>query len=88
MEIIVDPNGTARCLYAEDIDLAALGEVGVIRASHCEPDEHGWWWADLSPVAGPKLGPFPKRSAALEAEIDWLRAHVLRVAELKPEEDS
>jgi hypothetical protein len=78
MELVIDPCGTARCIYCEDLDLARLGEVQVRRASHCEPDEHGKWWADLSPVAGPKLGPFDKRSVALEAEVVWLRDHVLR----------
>jgi hypothetical protein len=77
MDIIVDPDGNARCIYAEDIDLAALGEVDVVRASHCEPDEHGQWWADLAPAQGPKLGPFPKRSEALTAEASWLRRHWL-----------
>ena len=38
------------------------------RASHVEPDADGRWWADLSPVAGPRLGPFEVRSAALDAE--------------------
>ena len=30
------------------------------RASHVEPDEAGRWWADLSPVGGPRLGPFAR----------------------------
>jgi hypothetical protein len=77
MEIIVDPDGNARCIYAEDIDLAALGEVAVVRASHCEPDERGQWWADMDPMDGPKLGPYPKRSEALIAEASWLRRHWL-----------
>ena len=77
MEIIVDPHGNARCIYAEDIDLAALGEVDVVRASHCEPDERGQWWADLAPMDGPKLGPFTKRSEALTAEVSWLRQNWL-----------
>ena len=77
MEIIVEPAGTARCLYAEDIDLTCLGEVDVVRASFVEPDHEGKWWADLLPVGGPKLGPFDRRSDALAAETDWLRAHWL-----------
>lgn len=77
MEIVVAPDGTARAVYAEDIDLSALGAVEVRRASHVEPDAAGAWWADLSPVGGPTLGPFPKRSAALEAEAVWLRLHLL-----------
>jgi hypothetical protein len=55
MEIIVDPTGQARCVYCEDIDLTTIGEVDVSRASHVEPDSVGRWWADLSPVTGPKL---------------------------------
>ena len=77
MEIIIDTEGDARCIYAEDIDLATLGEVGVVRASHVEPDDGGQWRADLSPVSGPKLGPFDRRSDALAAVIDWLRTHWL-----------
>jgi hypothetical protein len=77
VELVIDPAGTATCLYTEDLDLARLGEVRVRRASFCEPDEHGQWWADLSPVAGPKLGPFTRRSEALRTEVAWLRQHWL-----------
>jgi hypothetical protein len=77
MEIIIDRAGTARCIYGEDIDLAALGEVDVVRASRVEPDRHGRWWADLSPVTGPTLGPFDRRSGALDAEMSWLLRHWL-----------
>jgi hypothetical protein len=69
---VIDPAGMARCLYGEEIDLAALGKLTIARASHVEPDEDGQWWADLSPVAGPKLGPFALRSQALAAESAWL----------------
>jgi len=31
------------------------------------------WFADLSPVAGPVLGPFACRDEALAAEVAWLR---------------
>ena len=77
MEIIIDPAGQARCVYCEDIDLTTIGEVVVSRASHVEHDAQGQWWADLSPVTGPKLGPFSKRSVALDAEINWLSSHWL-----------
>ena len=36
--------------------------------------------ADLSPVGGPMLGPFSKRSQALNAEQDWLNSHWLPAA--------
>ncbi len=77
MEIIVKPNGTLRCIYGEAIDLQALGSPSVSRASHVEPDQHGRWLADLSPVDGPRLGPFDRRSDALAAESVWLEQHWL-----------
>ena len=77
MQLVVDRDGTVRCLYGEALDLAALGVPCIRRASHVEPDSVGMWWADLSPVGGPKLGPFGLRSAALEAERAWLEQHWL-----------
>jgi hypothetical protein len=78
MEMVISPGGTVRCIYGEEIDLSQLGQVDILRASHVEPDVAGAWWTDMAPVNGPKLGPFQKRSAALEAEVQWLRQHVLR----------
>jgi hypothetical protein len=72
MDLIVSPDGTIRAVYAEAIDLGVLGHLVISRASHVEPDERGCWLADLSPVAGPVLGPFDLRSEALEAERAWL----------------
>ena len=71
-ELFVSPDGTARGLYGELIDAAALGDSAVVRASHVEPHPDGGWTADLSPSGGPVLGPFPLRSEALAAEADWL----------------
>ena len=59
MELIVLPDGSVRGLYDEALDLAALGQLTIRRASHVEPDEWGRWIADLAPIAGPRLGPFP-----------------------------
>ena len=73
MELVVKPDGSLQCLYAEQLDLTTLGPVTIRRASHVEPDDQGRWRADLSPVGGPLLGPFPLQSQALEAEVDWLR---------------
>jgi len=73
MQMVIDSAGRIRCLYGEEVDLHALGLLAIDRASHVEADEHGQWWADLSPVDGPKLGPFPRRSEALHAEVDWLQ---------------
>ncbi len=72
MQLVVDPDGTVRCIYAETLDLETLGPLNVKRASLVEPTELGQWTADLGPVGGPRLGPFAKRSEALAAELDWL----------------
>ena len=77
MNLLIDPRGQVHCLYGEAVDLAVLGSLSIRRASHVEPDEQGRWWADLSPVDGPMLGPFEQRSQALEAEAAWLESHLL-----------
>lgn len=73
------PDGSAFTLYTETVDLTGLGDLVHRRASHVEPTEQGGWQADLSPVGGPLLGPFQKRSEALSAEQDWLEAHLMEV---------
>ena len=77
MHLVIDPRGQIRCLYEEALDLRTLGKPMIQRASHVEPDPDGCWWADLSPVSGPQLGPFPRRSDALACERDWLEKHWL-----------
>jgi hypothetical protein len=77
MELVIEPGGVVRCIYAEEIDLEALGSPAISRASHVEPDREGRWQADLSPMGGLVLGPFLRRSEALEAERNWLEEHWL-----------
>ncbi len=77
MQLLIQPDGTIRCLYAEVFSLATLGSLVIARGSHVEPDCDGQWWADLFPVTGPKLGPYAQRSQALQAEVHWLEAHWL-----------
>ena len=77
MELIVTPSGNCRCVYGEDLDLSVMGTLQIQRGSHVEPEENGQWMADLSPVAGPRLGPFETRSEALRAEVAWLHEHWL-----------
>ena len=72
MKLLVRPDGTVRAIYQEEIDLGVLGRPTISRASHVEPDRDGRWRADLTPVDGPVLGPFERRSEALEAEHAWL----------------
>jgi hypothetical protein len=86
MQILILPDGSAKCLYGEELDLTALGSLEIRRGSHVEPTEDGSWTADLSPVNGPRLGPFPCRSDALEAERTWLEHHWL-VPDKKPDKN-
>ena len=73
MELVILSTGAAKCIYDETMPLSTIGKVEVTRASHVEPNLAGKWTADLSPVGGPTLGPFVKRTEALAAEVNWLR---------------
>jgi hypothetical protein len=77
MELLIQTGGRVRCLYGETLDLNLLGRLSIQRGSHVEPNVAGQWTADLSPVDGPKLGPFATRSEALSAEEKWLLEHWL-----------
>lgn len=74
MNLYFRPDGTAQCLYGEQIHLSTLGSLDIKRASHVEPDpDHpGNWYADLAPVGGPMLSGFTSRADALAAEEAWL----------------
>jgi len=74
--LVIGPDGEITTLYQEVLDLAALGAQRIERASHVEPDDQGRWWAQI--IDGPLLGPFPFRSAALAAEVEWLLKHRLQ----------
>ncbi len=77
MQLVIAPGGRTRALYGEEIALGSLGCARIDRASTVEPDRGGGWHADLGPVFGPVLGPFPCRSDALAAEVAWLEEHWL-----------
>lgn len=77
MQLVISPDGSVRCVFFEEIDLTALGNPVITRASHVEPDPQGHWLVDLSPCRGPILGPFALRSEALAAEHCWLETHWL-----------
>lgn len=77
MQLVVAPNGTVRCVYSEEVELRSLGLATIQRGSQVEPDSSGSWQVDLSPVDGPLVGPFLKRSEALQAEVAWLEEHWL-----------
>jgi hypothetical protein len=74
MQLLFPPDGSVICLYDELMDLSTLGKRHICRASYVEPDADGQWHVNLAPSNGPQLGPFPCRSAALQAERAWLEA--------------
>ena len=80
MELIVESFGSTRCVYSDAIPLREFGQVRIERASYVEPNDEGEWIADLSPVSGPLLGPFLKRTDAIKAEVRWLRDNWLMPA--------
>ena len=68
----IEPEGTIRFLWDDALaPLLELGESGILRASHVEPQGSDWF-ADLHPEGGSRLGPFALRGDALQAERDWL----------------
>lgn len=74
--IFISPTGDIQFIYTDALrSFLRHGEARIARASHVEPTADSKWTADLTPVGGPILGPFPERSAALQAETDWLLAH-------------
>lgn len=85
-DLFVRRGGGVEFVYADDLAaLFADGDMTVVRASHVEPRAGGGWEADLGPVGGPVLGPFPTRGAALVAEAEWLRERLESRGTLRPE---
>ena len=79
-DLYISPSGDLTAIYTDAIDFAALGdflggEVSVRRASHVEPAGLAWS-ADMGPVDGPVLGPFPSRAEALAREVEFLRGRL------------
>lgn len=76
--ISIGKDGTLTMIYDDKlVGLLAQGQAVTTRASHVEPAEGGWV-ADLSPVNGPKLGPFPLRQEALDAEVAYLLENIIK----------
>lgn len=74
--VTITPEGAVNFIWSDDLaDMLEIGAGKIARASHVEPNEEGQWEADLSPVGGPKLGPFRLRNEALTAEVEWLKAN-------------
>lgn len=76
--IAIRPDGTIRFIYTDDlIAFVQLGKATIRRASHVEPAPGGGWTADMTPLAGPILGPFKLRKIALNAEVQWITTHYI-----------
>ncbi len=81
MQIVIKPTGVLIGIYSDVFDYGVFGRPQIRRASHVEPDTTGRWSADLSPVNGPKLGPFEKRAEAIDAELEFLN---MMLGEIEP----
>lgn len=72
---VISNDGSILTIYDDSLlsFVDAGGDIKIARASHVEPRQFlATWFADLSPVGGPKLGPFKDRQSALDAELVWL----------------
>ena len=73
---LIDPGGSVRGLYTDEVDWPALGPLRVTRASTVEFDETLQGWVVTILETRDRFGPFPQRGAAIEAEVttltEWL----------------
>lgn len=74
----ISPNGQITLIYSDKFKgLMDNGDTNIKRASHVEPIGDKWY-ADLSPVNGPILGPYELRQEALDAELQWLEFNIIK----------
>jgi hypothetical protein len=75
-EIFISPSGDVHFVYYDELKpLLELGKPSIERISHVDAfivDDSIVWFADLSPINGPKLGPCNNRDEAIEAELKWI----------------
>ena len=74
--LIVDPDGQVSGLYTDALELAALGELEVTRASHVEFDGAAQEWV-ISLLDGEVVGSRKRRVDALALERELLQARML-----------
>lgn len=73
LQLVISLEGTIQYIFNDElVFLQDCGDFRIKRASHVEPDGKRGWFADMSPILGPILGPFKLRSEALQAELNWL----------------
>jgi hypothetical protein len=80
-KIAIRPDGKIEFLYKDDLrNLLNIGRAEISRASTVEPTSDNRWLVDLSPIGGPKLGPFKDRQKALDEEVRWVEKNYLQRA--------
>lgn len=72
VESTADLSPQARETIARQRNLPATYDLDVFFAER--------WWADMTPVNGPVLGPYDTREKALDDEKVWLEEHNIPVA--------
>lgn len=73
--IVIRRDGLIQFIYSDELrPLVEMGNVQIQRVSHVEP-KGSFWFADMSIVAGPMLGPYTLRSEALAAEEEYLHSN-------------
>ena len=78
MQLIIEPGGAVRCIYAEEIDLAALGSPAITRAIPRRARPAGTLVGRSVARGRPDARAVPDhRSEALAAEHAWLETNWL-----------
>lgn len=75
MTIVFTPEGQARCVYTEQIDLRQLGKLDIKRATTIEPHLNGWKATILD---APKGNYFyaPTRQQCMDWEVQYLESRL------------
>ena len=70
--LIFTPDGTGQGLYTEAIDLEAIGDLSIQRASEIEFDNDSGFWTVRIPGDRRVLYRHPSRQACLDWEREYL----------------
>ena len=74
--INIDDEGRASFIWNDELaSMKTHGDTKIRRVSYVEPEDDKFT-ADLSPVGGPKFGPFNTHKEAIDAELGWLKENI------------
>jgi len=59
--------------------LALNAKAALVNANRWSDKSHVEWFADLTPIHGPILGPFVDNAAAVAAEVEYINTHLSRI---------